>query len=159
MIAAIRSILQQNLMNGSNSLGEFESVYEQLKSSTETTQQTRSLFLYAPLPGRWMLYLMMTLYYQNKSITLSSFTVPKVRLQPNPDVVSVVISHVDSSQGSRLSQTRSSTVPDPPLPPRMPFPFVRTIDCRAPLDSRTDRDLSGNRLAVLHIQVSSSISL
>ena len=40
VIAAIRAILQQNLMNGSNGLEQFESVYEQLKSSTETAQQT-----------------------------------------------------------------------------------------------------------------------
>lgn len=46
-----------------------------------------------------MLYLLMTLYYQNKSISLSSFTIPKVRLQPTPDVGSVMISHVDPRQG------------------------------------------------------------
>lgn len=111
VIAAIRAILQQNLMNGSNGLEQFESVYEQLKSSTETAQQTRSWFPYVSLPRRWMLYLLMTLYYQNKSISLSSFTIPKVRLQPTPDVGSVMISHVDPRQGHSLSQTRSSTGP------------------------------------------------
>lgn len=119
MIAAIRAILQQNLIDGSNGLEQFESVYEQLKSSTETTQQTRSWFLYVLLPRRWMLYLLMTLYYQNKSISLSSFTVPKVRLQPTPDVGSVVISHVDPHQGRFLSKARSSTGSRSTLPPCM----------------------------------------
>ena len=127
VIAAIRAILQQNLMNGSNGLEQFESVYEQLKSSTETTQQTRSWFLYVFLPRRWMLYLLMTLYYQNKSISLSSFTVPKVHLQPTPDVSSVVISHVDSRQGQSLSQTRVSTGSRTSLPPCM-RPFLHWSD-------------------------------
>mgnify|MGYP004719849233 FL=1 len=127
VIAAIRAILQQNLMNGSNGLEQFESVYEQLKSSTETAQQTRSWFPYVFLPRRWMLYLLMTLYYQNKSISLSSFTIPKVRLQPTPDVGSVMISHVDPRQGHSLSQTRSSTGPRPSFSSGM-RPFLHWSD-------------------------------
>ena len=153
MIAAIRGILQQDLMNGSDRLGQFESVYERLKSSTETTRQTRTLFLFLFLHSRWMLYLLMTLYYQSKSISLSSFTIPKVRLQSNPDVVFAVSSHVDSGQGIPFPEARSSSVSNSSLPPRPHCLFSQEVDRGAPLDSRADRDLPGNRFAVLQVQV------
>ena len=91
IITSIRGICQQRIIDGGNHLDVFNGILERLEMSGETNPQTRALLFWIVLISRWMLYLLMTLHYQNKSISLTSFSIPKIPPRPSYSVCFDVI--------------------------------------------------------------------
>ena len=86
IVTSIRGICQQRIIDGGNHLDEFNDILGKLEMSGETNPQTRALSFLSLLISRWMLYLLMTLHYQNKSISLTSFSIPKIPPRPSYSV-------------------------------------------------------------------------
>ena len=78
VVSSLQTICRQRLMNGEPQIEKLNSIYSKLKKSKETNPQTRQYCFLEILISRWMLYLLLTLKYQNKSISIQNFSIPKL---------------------------------------------------------------------------------
>lgn len=85
-------------MDGDQKMEQFESIYSKLKESKETNPQTRLYILLHNLKSRWMLYLLLTLKYQTKSVSVSSFSVPKLPVHSPYTVSFLKYKRIDSKK-------------------------------------------------------------